>query len=92
MTLSPIAEALWLEFKTINNLFKSQFRLAKAAHFKDFICKNSTSSTKLWSHINPLINPNKKLITKSTDIIHGDKFNSTQEIANIFSNYFDSIF
>ena len=91
MTLSPIAEALWLEFKTINNSFKSQFRLAKAAHFKDLISKNSTSSTKLWSHINPLINPNKKLITKSTDIIHGDKFNSPKEIANIFSNYFDSI-
>ena len=44
------------------SIVRQWFQLAKAAHFKDFICKNSTSSTKLWSHINPLINPNKKLI------------------------------
>ena len=81
----------WLKFASIRNLFKSKFRQAKALHFKDFIGKNSTSSPKLWSYINPLLNPNKKSVFNASDLIHSNVNSSPQDIANMFSSSFDSI-
>ena len=71
----------WLNFTNIRNLFKSKFRQAKALHFKDFIVKNSTSS----------LNPNKKLAFSASDLMQGNSNNSPQDIANMFSNFFDSV-
>ena len=84
-------DTLWLKFSSIRNLFKSKFRQAKALHFKDFIGKNSTSSPKLWSYINPLLNPNKKSVFNASDLIHGNVNSSPQDKANMFSNFFDSV-
>ena len=80
----------WLKFASIRNLFKSKFRQAKALHFKDFIGKNSTSSPKLWSYINPLLTVIHKSKQKVSSILNKFVFISISLCLDYISTVFES--
>ena len=66
-------------------------RKSKAEYFKDFIRDNSTSSTKLWKVLNPLINPNKDHKILVSDFAKSNSNFTAQDLAFGFGKFFASI-
>ena len=50
-----------------------------------------TSTKKLWNCLNPYLNPNKRSIISSSDLLDHPSDNKDQDCANLFSNFFSSI-
>jgi hypothetical protein len=80
----------WTDFTKIRAEFKKLIRSKRASHYQQFIRENSVSNAKLWNFIDPLINPNKKSQIIPATLLP-DWINVTaQDVANCFSNFFDS--
>ena len=81
----------WSSYKILRNKVASLFSLKKIFHFKNFISNSSTSSKKLWTKLNPFINPNKKSSLAPALILKNTSNNSSSDLSNVFCNFFSSI-
>jgi hypothetical protein len=77
-------DASWDEFKAIRNQFKKLFMQKKATYYHNFIANNPQTSNKLWSKVQPLLNPNKNRTNIHVIKQNGISHNSNEEITKMF--------
>jgi hypothetical protein len=82
---------MWADFKKARNRVASLLNLKKLRYFVDFTSNTPITTRKLWSKLNPFLNPNKKQPIAPATIISNASRDSPLEVANIFSNFFTSI-
>ena len=74
------------------NKYNQTFRNKKANYYKNFVFDNSSSTKAFWQKLNPFLNPNKKQkISSSLLNTNETNIQSSQDLVNVFSNFFSSI-
>ena len=72
----------WTIFKIAKENLKKMLRNSKVEFFKKIVDDNATSTKKLWNCLNPNLNPNKRSIISSFDLLDYPSDNNDQDCAN----------